>query len=128
MSSAPQTERLHTPDDVLTLEAEDDRLYEVDDTGQLVETDMGLESIWIANRIAQLLWEYTNRHATWIALTGEAGLTIWPMVPRRLRRADVLILRRDRLPEGRLPAGWIDVPPELVVEVLSPRDNANRVE
>jgi Uma2 family endonuclease len=43
-----------------------------------------------------------------------------------VRAADVLYISDQRL-AGRAPVGYLDVPPELVVEILSPDDRWNDV-
>lgn len=42
--------------------------------------------------------------------------------PDTVRGPDVLVIRKDRLPEQNIPAGWLTVSPDVVVEVLSPSD------
>lgn len=42
--------------------------------------------------------------------------------PDTVRGADVAYYSFDRVPSGRLPDGYLDISPELVVEVLSPDD------
>jgi Uma2 family endonuclease len=42
--------------------------------------------------------------------------------PRKVRKPDVSFIRRGRLPDDRIPAGHVPVPPDLAVEVVSPND------
>jgi Uma2 family endonuclease len=42
--------------------------------------------------------------------------------PPTLRMPDVSFIRRERLPEERDPEGFFRIPPDLVVEVISPSD------
>jgi len=39
-----------------------------------------------------------------------------------------MFVRKERLPSGRLPEGFLTVVPDLVVKVVSPRDNAANLE
>jgi Uma2 family endonuclease len=48
--------------------------------------------------------------------------------PDSVRGADVMFVSYARLPRGRVPAGLLDVVPELVVEVCSPSDRVGAVE
>jgi Uma2 family endonuclease len=48
--------------------------------------------------------------------------------PRTGRKPDVSFIRRGRLPGERIPEGSIDIPADLVVEVVSPSDLAYDVE
>jgi Uma2 family endonuclease len=42
--------------------------------------------------------------------------------PDSVRGPDVFYIRMDRLPGGEYPDGWLEIPPDLCVEVLSPHD------
>ena len=48
--------------------------------------------------------------------------------PERVRAPDVAFVSAARLPEGRLPQGFIQGAPDLAVEVLSPSDNPIEVQ
>jgi Uma2 family endonuclease len=48
--------------------------------------------------------------------------------PNTGRRADVSFIARGRLPGDRIPEGYIAIPPDLAVEVISPNDSAYEVE
>jgi Uma2 family endonuclease len=50
-------------------------------------------------------------------LTGEAGVVV-SRRPDTVRGADVAFISYARLPKGTLPEGFLQQPPELVVEVL----------
>ena len=45
-----------------------------------------------------------------------------------MRAPDVAYISVDRLPDGRLPQGFLAGAPDLAVEVLSPRDNPVEVQ
>ena len=47
--------------------------------------------------------------------------------PDTVRGADVAFYSYARVPRGPLPEGYLDVPPDLVVEVLSPSDRWPKV-
>ena len=47
--------------------------------------------------------------------------------PDTVRAPDTSIIARDRLPPGELPAGYLEIMPDLAVEVLSPNDRAGEV-
>ena len=44
------------------------------------------------------------------------------------RKDDVSFIRKGRLPGARIPEGAIDIPADLIIEVVSPTDNAYDVE
>jgi Uma2 family endonuclease len=54
------------------------------------------------------------------AVGGEVGIYV-RRSPDTVRAADLLYISRERL-AGRTPVGYLDVAPELVVEILSPDD------
>jgi Uma2 family endonuclease len=47
-----------------------------------------------------------------------------PHEPGLVRRPDLSFIRLDRLPGGVIPKGWAKIPPDLVVEVVSPNETA----
>lgn len=58
---------------------------------------------------------------------GEAGFKL-ASDPDLVRAPDVAFVEAVRFPGGRLPAGYIDGPPDLAVEIVSPNDTATEVE
>ncbi len=60
-------------------------------------------------------------------VVGEVGFRL-SRDPDTVRAADVAFIRRERLPDGRLPRGYFEGPPDLAVEVVSPSDSAFDVE
>lgn len=116
--------RSYTPDEFLELEAENGVAYELDDHGHLVERNMGQESDEIAFRVGGLL--HTRLGGLGRIAGGGTGLQIFPDRPRRIPRPDVYFISHARLPHS-VP-GHLQVPPELVVEVVSPGDHAGELE
>ena len=48
--------------------------------------------------------------------------------PDVVRSPDVSFLRQERIPASGLPRGYIDGPPDLAVEIVSPGDTAEDIE
>ncbi|HHH40658.1 MAG TPA: Uma2 family endonuclease [Chloroflexi bacterium] len=65
------------------------------------------------------LRDFVIRHRLGWVLGGEVGIYT-RRNPDRVRGADVIFVSKERLPE--LPQGYLEVPPDLVVEILSPGD------
>ena len=45
-----------------------------------------------------------------------------------MRKPDVSFVRKERLPEGLTSEGYLYIPPDLAVEVVSPNDLAYQVD
>ena len=78
----------------------------------------------IQARICRRLVEHVERHGGGKVLGGDVGFVLdLPHDPERVRAPDVAFLTTARLPEGRVPEGFLRGAPDLAVEVLSPSDS-----
>ena len=78
----------------------------------------------VTNRIALKLTLHVDAHGGGEIVTGDVGFVLLlPGDPERVRAPDVAFVSTGRLPEGRVPQGFIRGAPDLAVEVLSPSDN-----
>jgi Uma2 family endonuclease len=105
-------EELLAMGDVGPCELIDGRIVPMNPTGGqhgMIEFNLGLE-LGLFVRQRQLGW----------VVGGEVGIYICRH-PDRVRGADVAFISRDRMPGGP-PQGFLQVPPELVVEIISPDD------
>ncbi len=76
---------------------------------------------FLESRLARLLGAFVdNTKAGW-CLVGEIGIYI-RHDPDRIRGADLAFWSYAKLPAGP-PAGFVEVAPDLVVEILSPTDS-----
>jgi Uma2 family endonuclease len=93
--------------------------------GKLVERQMGWESSEVAARIiAALLWFLKNNKLGRIG-GPDAGFYL----PNGdVRKPDVSFIRIERLPDQKAPKGFSDIAPDLVVEVISPRDTVDETD
>ncbi len=114
-----------TPDELLNMP--DAVSYELVD-GKLVERHMGSESSAIAAMIARLLLNFVQPRRAGKVFTADCGYQVFPDDPKKVRKPDVSFIRAGRLPNERAPAGWVHIPPDLAVEVLSPGDTAYEVD
>jgi len=77
----------------------------------------------VTGRVYHGLSEYV-RHGSGKVLVGDVGFVLGlPYDPERVRVPDVAFVTTARLPDGRLPRGFIRGAPDLAVEVLSPLDD-----
>lgn len=75
-------------------------------------------------RIARRLAEHVEQHGGGEAVAGAVGFVLaLPYDPERVRAPDVAFISHGRLPDGRLPQGFLRGAPDLAVEVLSSSDN-----
>ena len=122
----PSRRRTYTPKQFLALENDEGRgyLYELDADGHLEKRQMGHESDAIALAFGAAL--YAHAQGRGYAFGGGTGLQIFPDRPLRIPRCDAAYISKQRLPHP--VRGHLQVAPELVVEVVSPRDNAVALE
>jgi Uma2 family endonuclease len=127
MSAALATESTtrYTPEDLLAMP--DGKSYELVD-GRLVERNLGAESSWIGGQIYSLLNLYCREHASGWVWPADNGYQCFPHERGRIRRPDVSFIRAGRLPGDVLPKGFVRIPPDLAVEVVSPNDTAYELE
>jgi len=71
-------------------------------------------------RLAKVLGDFVDRHGLGQVQVGEVGIYV-RRNPDTVRAADVLFISNERLAKAS-PAGFLDVAPELVAEIVSPDD------
>lgn len=79
----------------------------------------------VAIRLAVRLANYVDQHGQGRVLAAETGFQLQSN-PDTVRAADVAFLSKERVPDPR-PEGYPAMAPDLVVEVLSPRDRPGEV-
>ena len=124
MTLAPAKARLTADQFIALPDAENYELIE----GALVERRlMGAHASYIAGRIVHLLNTVVDRTGRGWVLDSETTYRCFGD-PDTLRRADVSFLRAGRLPGERIPEGYVTIPPDLAVEVISPTNLAYEVQ
>jgi Uma2 family endonuclease len=71
-------------------------------------------------RLTKLLADHVDARGLGRVIAGETGFKLGAN-PDTVRAPDVAFIRSDRLPDHE-PLGYLALPPDLVVEVLSPSD------
>ncbi len=113
-----------TADELLRM-PDGDRFELVD--GELVERKMGSLAGWISNRIGSRFEHFAEEHGG--VAFGEGGwFRCFHDDSERVRRPDAAFIRPGRLPGDAIPSGYITVPPDVAVEVISPTDVYYEVE
>ncbi|MFN0095350.1 MAG: Uma2 family endonuclease [Dehalococcoidia bacterium] len=90
--------------------------------GSWAKIPLGAESNWTAFRALVSLMDQIVDARGGVALPGGCALQIWPNAPKSYRRPDGSYFPPGRLPDDRVPSGMVNVPPDLVIEALSPTD------
>src|SRR5947207_7326130 len=68
----------------------------------------------VTGRVCRRLVEHVERHGGGKVLVGDVGFVLHlPHDPERVRAPDVAFVTTARLPEGRLPAGFLRGAPDL---------------
>lgn len=75
----------------------------------------------ICAKVVRLLDRHAEDHDLGHVLSNDSGV-ITERDPDTVRGADVAFYRYARVPRGPLPDGYLNVPPDLVVEVRSTED------
>ncbi len=125
MSTAITTQAPYTPEDLLAMP--DGEGYELVG-GQLVERNMGAESSQVGTRLCSRLDLFCEEHGLGIVWGADNGYQCFPHDPGLVRRPDVSFVRSGRLPGDVAPKGWVKIPPDLAVEVVSPNDLVEALE
>ncbi|HKI30449.1 MAG TPA: Uma2 family endonuclease [Gemmataceae bacterium] len=80
----------------------------------------------ICSKVDRLVGNYADDHGLGRVVINDSGV-ITEHNPDTVRGADVAFYSFARVPQGPLPAGYLDVVPELVFEVRSPTDRWPRL-
>jgi Uma2 family endonuclease len=83
-------------------------------------TPPGCEHGWTETNLAFELTLFVRQNNLGYVMGGEVGIYT-RRNPDRVRGADIVFLSSKRL-TGNLPQGYLDVAPDLVVEIISPHD------
>jgi Uma2 family endonuclease len=117
---------IHDPDELLGLP--DDRVFEFVNQSP-VEMSMGAESEYIGALFVRWLGNHCIAHNLGWVFGGKTGYRCFPHDDKLVRIPDASFVAAGRFEEGRPPRqGFIRIPPDLAVEVLSPNDLAEEVE
>jgi Uma2 family endonuclease len=128
MSTAVATEaeaRRYTPEDLLAMP--DEKSYELVD-GRLVERHMGAESSEVGGNLYVCLSLFCRDHDLGKVWPADNGFQCFPHDPGQDRRPDISFVKKGRLPGDVAPKGWVRIPPDLAVEVISLNDSAEELE
>jgi len=125
MAAEPITATLLTADDLLAM-PDDGYRYEIV-RGELVRLPMsGFDSSDVAGGILSALRTFVYPRKLG-RVGGADGAYIFARDPQTVRIPDVSFVRTDRLPPREERRRFLELAPDLAVEVVSPSDSANEV-
>jgi Uma2 family endonuclease len=124
MSARVKSQRKYTPEEFEKLP--DTHGYELVG-GRLVRKAMGIEASWVQGKIGRLLGTFVDAAQLGYVLESESGYACFPPHENKVRKPDVSFVRRGRFEGNRLPTGNATIPPDLVVEVVSPQEKAYKL-
>ena len=123
MATAP-TSGQYTAEDLETM-PDGDR-YEIIE-GELQERITSSLSSRIASTLGVLLGIWSRSGHPGSLMGSDGGYRIFPWAPNDVRMPDVSFISADKV--AKFPSrGWLDVAPDLAVEVVSPTDSASTVQ
>lgn len=97
--------------------------------GQWVEKNMGARSSLVAVNLTVPLASFCREHKLGFVLDGDTGYQgLFPAESKRVRKPDRSFIRYGRLPDDQLPRGYVEIAPDLAVEVISPNDEYGEVQ
>jgi Uma2 family endonuclease len=80
----------------------------------------------VSCNVLLLLSTYVRAHTLGQCFADSAGFAL-PGVPNTVRAPDASFVRAEHLPREGVGGGWIEVAPDLAVEVLSPSETASEL-
>ena len=111
-----------------------DELFAMGDVGRceliygelVMMSPAGAEHGLVALRIGSFMRQFVDSHGLGVVLAAETGFIV-DRDPDLVRAPDVSFIRKDRLPDGRVPRGYFPGGPDLAVEVVSPTESRREV-
>jgi Uma2 family endonuclease len=101
--------------------------YEVVDGALVEKAHMGAQADLVIVTLIGLIQAKCGRLG--LCFSGHCGYKgIFSHDPKRLRYPDVSFVCSGRLPDDKPPRGHMQIVPDLIAEVVSPKDNAENVE
>ena len=102
--------------------------YEMLKDGVRQERRVSLDAVWTAGELHGALWNFNQVAKVGVLFGDGAPVTIFADRPRYAPRPDGLFISHARFGARALQQPTLTVPPELIIEVVSPNDAATAVE
>lgn len=95
--------------------------------GEPEEVQMSVKSAWVGSEAHRQIANHALDSRLGTVFASEMQLKVWPDDPNHSRKPDVSFVSRGRIPAGALDQGYLTVVPDLIVEVVSPNDEAGKL-
>jgi Uma2 family endonuclease len=92
--------------------------------GQIVEKPVSIESSLIEATVLRLLGNVAAQRRSAFVFGSGMGYQCFPDDPGKFRKPDVSVVRSERMAGIDPKSGFLQIPPDLAIEVLSPNDLA----
>ncbi len=96
--------------------------------GEAVEKSMGFHSSKAMRRLSGRIGSYVDDNNLGHVMEAEAGYQVFSGDPLKVRKPDASFVARGRFPNEELPKGNSRIPPDLVIEMISPTNLAEDIE
>jgi Uma2 family endonuclease len=126
-TAAATLRRRYEPEDLLEMDDEG-IAFELNDDGTLEERAMSNRSSEVGATFLRIIGIYVYSQKLGRVFGSDLLMRFWPDFPRRVRSPDVAFVAAGRIPVDAPDAGFLEIPPDLIVEVSSPNDIADKVE
>ena len=118
--------RLVTADDLLRMSG-DGRRYELVEGELISMAPAGGRHGHVAMQIGWRLAEHVAKNGLGMAFAAETGFLL-ERSPDTVRAPDAAFISAERIPPGGITASFVDIVPDLVVEVASPGDTSSELQ
>ncbi len=113
--------KLHTAEEFADLANERDGLCELVRGEVLEMTRPTARHGVVCANVSGSIWIWARQERKGRVVSNDAGV-VTQRDPDSVRGPDLYFISESRLPGGQLPTVWLEVPPEICVEVLSQND------
>lgn len=116
--------KTYTPADLLAM-PESSNIELVN--GDLVEKPVSVLSSIVESRIIKRLDDYCESQELGVVASATCGIQCFPDEQRRIRKPDLLFVKRERFSPENLKEAFLSIAPDLVVEVVSTHDEVSEL-
>lgn len=92
--------------------------------GTLVEKPMSALSAFVEVKVSRKLDAFCDTNDAGVVFSSTNGIQCFPDHPHKVRKPDVTYFKRQRFTAEHFAEGFVTIPPDLAVEVVSTHDEA----